>query len=459
MRATVLGSVLSVATLGIGFSALFFEDLVLLVVFIVLLTGLAVEVAWLKIVSSWPERWFSLHDTKTREGALSFSKSLYPGKVSRTELLFRKRTSGRIIVSSDLSFLRFVPVAIESRNRDVKVRAEFKTPFSGEYFSREIRIATAGPFGLFSSRFSIPISLNYKVYPKVIEVALSSSKLLGKAGIGETPAEMPGIGTEFYSLRTYREGDDFRRMNWKASARRGELIMNEYAKEVGSAYVVVLDGFAPDYFDRDRLASTFLQISNSLAMLQMPFGLVVHDGKDVLALQKIGNPVNSLQIALEASLGLAAIGEAELPRELATLSSFALKENQRALAQGGYSTLSSISDLGVHGLKSGIVRTDAFRAVLDLAREQDHGPPFVLYVSGMFGAIDQIVELGSEVKNIYRAQFTLVNPCTPWISSRDEEAGCAAYSGWAKNLRMLKGAGIEYVVGDPVGVVLRLLST
>ena len=50
-----------------------------------------------------------------------------------------------------------------------------------------------------------------------------------------------GLGTEFYELRSYSPGDDLRRINWKASAKRGRLVANEFETERVTDVMLVLD--------------------------------------------------------------------------------------------------------------------------------------------------------------------------------------------------------------------------
>jgi len=53
-----------------------------------------------------------------------------------------------------------------------------------------------------------------------------------------------GEGIEFADLRPFAPGDRIRRVNWRASARRGELWVNEYRPERNADVVVFLDTFA-----------------------------------------------------------------------------------------------------------------------------------------------------------------------------------------------------------------------
>lgn len=50
-----------------------------------------------------------------------------------------------------------------------------------------------------------------------------------------------GEGREFESLREYRPDDEFRRIDWKATARKGQLIVRQYEAERDQRVVVLLD--------------------------------------------------------------------------------------------------------------------------------------------------------------------------------------------------------------------------
>ena len=58
---------------------------------------------------------------------------------------------------------------------------------------------------------------------------------------GLVPAKRLGIGTEFFEIAPYVAGDDLRRVNWKASARLGRLVTNEFEGEQVIDVLIVLD--------------------------------------------------------------------------------------------------------------------------------------------------------------------------------------------------------------------------
>src|SRR5262249_60392091 len=55
------------------------------------------------------------------------------------------------------------------------------------------------------------------------------------------PVRVPGASTEFERLRDYLPDDEFRHINWKATARRGQPIVNQYEAERSQNLVVLLD--------------------------------------------------------------------------------------------------------------------------------------------------------------------------------------------------------------------------
>jgi uncharacterized protein (DUF58 family) len=73
---------------------------------------------------------------------------------------------------------------------------------------------------------------------------------------GLVPSRRIGIGTEFFEIAPYVPGVDLRRVNWKASARYGTLVTNEFEGEQVIDVLVVLDcseALSSELFDYDAL--------------------------------------------------------------------------------------------------------------------------------------------------------------------------------------------------------------
>jgi uncharacterized protein (DUF58 family) len=66
---------------------------------------------------------------------------------------------------------------------------------------------------------------------------------------GNELARHKGEGIEFADLRTWTPGDAVKRVNWRASARRGELIVNETHPDRNTDVVLFVDSFAEARFE------------------------------------------------------------------------------------------------------------------------------------------------------------------------------------------------------------------
>lgn len=110
-------------------------------------------------------------------------------------------------------------------------------------------------FGALSGRYGTTLGLWFRqfrrtpddkgarVYPDMTgvrryELALREGKM---RDIGLHLLKLRGRGTEFESLRDYTSDDEFKSINWKASARSGKLIATNYEIERDQTVVICLD--------------------------------------------------------------------------------------------------------------------------------------------------------------------------------------------------------------------------
>jgi uncharacterized protein (DUF58 family) len=83
-----------------------------------------------------------------------------------------------------------------------------------------------------------------KVYPQAEYLRSLVRPVRTQVFAGNQVAREKGDGIEFADLRPFVSGDLVRRVNWRASARRGELWVNEYHPERNADVVLFLDAFA-----------------------------------------------------------------------------------------------------------------------------------------------------------------------------------------------------------------------
>jgi len=82
------------------------------------------------------------------------------------------------------------------------------------------------------------------VYPPYEDIAkmmvVAKKRLMGRAfGIHKTRAK--GIGSDFFAIREYVTGDEFRRIDWKSFARKGNPMVRDYEDEKSLTSVIFLD--------------------------------------------------------------------------------------------------------------------------------------------------------------------------------------------------------------------------
>src|SRR5690606_27128796 len=107
----------------------------------------------------------------------------------------------------------------------------------------KIHIKYNGILKLCSKKYWYDVTENYKVYPKLKDLSKYGLKIINKNHLihGVKKVKSHGGGTEFESLREYSEGDDYRKINWLATARANKLIVNTYEPEKNQQVMIMLD--------------------------------------------------------------------------------------------------------------------------------------------------------------------------------------------------------------------------
>jgi uncharacterized protein (DUF58 family) len=114
----------------------------------------------------------------------------------------------------------------------------------GAYLVGELLLRAQDRFGLLAYEQTVDLRRQLKVYPRgeALEKLLRPLETQTFAG-SQTPRTR-GEGIEFADLRPFVPGDRIRRVNWRATARRGEPWVNETHPERNADVVIFLDTFA-----------------------------------------------------------------------------------------------------------------------------------------------------------------------------------------------------------------------
>lgn len=168
---------------------------------------------------------------------------LPPGKPGGLKLLaFRRSHRQQPGHHPDKSILRhaaYFPVLLPGEKRSVLVNQSF--PSRGRYALEGFRLSTRFPFGFFQRGERVRATGDVLVYPRIQEV--SSYFHLLPFLPGHLEGRHVGLGESLYALRKYRDGESARRVDWKATAKTGELMAREYAREEESRLCLILDNW------------------------------------------------------------------------------------------------------------------------------------------------------------------------------------------------------------------------
>ena len=113
----------------------------------------------------------------------------------------------------------------------------------GVYGFGHIRAFVSSPIGLVQRRFTCGEPADVAVYPSFLMLNeyefLAFSNNLNELGIKRI--RRVGNNTEFEQIKSYVQGDDYRHINWKASARMHHLMVNVYTDERSQQIINVID--------------------------------------------------------------------------------------------------------------------------------------------------------------------------------------------------------------------------
>lgn len=111
-----------------------------------------------------------------------------------------------------------------------------------------LEVRVSDPFGL--AALSVPAApvVELTVWPLVERVMAPALTPGHDHDIG-TRSDLSPSGDEFFALRPYADGDDLRRVHWRASAKRDDLVVRQDERAGQARVVIVLDTRAGTYTD------------------------------------------------------------------------------------------------------------------------------------------------------------------------------------------------------------------
>ena len=146
-------------------------------------------------------------------------------------------------------------IPLQFQRRDINFKAELTRQASkiieyklrpvmrGVYEFGLIRVYVSTSIGLVKRRFNCDVEKSVEVYPSYLQLQkyelMAISRNLSELGIKKV--RKVGHNIEFEHIKEYVEGDDYRTINWKATARKNDLMVNLYQDEKSQNVYSLID--------------------------------------------------------------------------------------------------------------------------------------------------------------------------------------------------------------------------
>jgi uncharacterized protein (DUF58 family) len=147
------------------------------------------------------------------------------------------------VFPANISIIDELPVQFQDRNwiRKLKLKGNsseqilytLRPVTRGEYGFGNINVYVNGPLQLVKRRYRFEAHHLVKVYPSYMQMRkfqlMAVTNRVQETGVKRM--RKLGHSMEFEQIKEYVRGDDFRTINWKATARKGDLMVNNYTDE------------------------------------------------------------------------------------------------------------------------------------------------------------------------------------------------------------------------------------
>lgn len=136
------------------------------------------------------------------------------------------------------------PVSIRLQGRETRtLRFRLRAARWGGYVFGDVILRGQDSFGLFRFDETLPRNLQLRVFPREEQLRSLLRPRETQPYIGDEVSRRRGDGIEFADIRPFAFGDMVTRVNWRATARRGELWVNDRHPERNNDVVLFLDSF------------------------------------------------------------------------------------------------------------------------------------------------------------------------------------------------------------------------
>lgn len=197
-----------------------------------------------------------------------------------------------------------LPIQLQKRDFKIPLRLEPLTEKElsyqvtpterGEYSFGAVNVFVESTLGLLQRRFIQDYPMSIPVYPSIIQMQQFELKAFDRISNNQGIKKIRRLGHsyEFEQIKNYVRGDDYRSINWKASSRRGQLMVNQYEDERAQQVYSIIDKSRAMKMPFNGLSLMDYAINTSLAISNIV--LQKHDRAGLLTFSdKIGTTLKA----------------------------------------------------------------------------------------------------------------------------------------------------------------------
>ena len=237
----------------------------------------------------------------------------------------------------------------------------------GEYFFGNLNIYVCSPLRLISKRYKFNKDQMVPTYPSYIQLRkydlIAFSNNLFQYGVKKI--RRIGHTMEFEQIKEYVPGDDIRTLNWKSTAKKNSLMVNQFQDEKSQNVYMVID--------KGRV-------------MKMPF-----------------NGLSLLDYAINATLVLSNVILKK--QDKAGMFSFSKKIENRVVAEKKSSQMQKILE-SLYNIKTNFYESDYSRLYVDIKKNINQRSLIVLYTN--FETMDSLHRQLTYLKGIAKSHLLVV---------------------------------------------------
>ncbi|MCY7347980.1 MAG: DUF58 domain-containing protein [Pyrinomonadaceae bacterium] len=268
---------------------------------------------------------------KEREKSVLFDeiKSILPEK-------WADRMTKPPVIKHTLDYFVHVP-----RQDSIENLAEHIFERRGRFIIKDFELSTKFPFGFFRHRRRLSAqAAEIVIFPRLAAIDEETTDL--PQNVGKFVTQKKGLGQDLLALRDYQPMDDLRRVDWKATARTGRLIVREFSAEDDKRVTVVFDSRLQ--FDKSEKTLTLRekieaeQKGKSVSPVSERFEAGVSRAASLLA--HFTESQSETRLIIDGEIGEFGIGREHLNENLKRLA--LVEPNHDAAAEFSFETLEEV---------------------------------------------------------------------------------------------------------------------